>query len=232
LTRTITSWSFSRYNKYAKCPAAAKYEILDRLPQPGSPAMERGSTIHDAARAYIAGEVKERDPHLGRFGDLFNGLRQRHGDSVVVEDSWAFRKDWTVTTYDDWDQCWLRIKVDAATLIDNKLSILDWKTGKFSPQWNVTEYEQQLELYCLGGLLMFSAMVPDLEVSATLVYLDAGITYPDTPKVYTAKDLPRLKREWYGRTLPMLSDTLFAPNPGRGCGWCAFSSAKGGPCAH
>lgn len=228
----FTAWSFSRYNKYTKCPQQAKFEMIDKLPTPGSKAMDRGSAIHGWAEEFITRKRADLVPELQGFATVFADLRTGYGKSVVAEDSWAFRQDWTVTTYDDWDRCWLRIKVDAAQLVGNDLNILDWKTGKFAPKWNVEEYEKQLELYSLGALTLFGPDIPEIRVTPSLIYLDAGIVYPDHPKTYTMENLPTLRKTWEIRVRAMMSDRIFAPNPGRQCEWCAFAKAKGGPCAY
>jgi RecB family exonuclease len=206
--------------------------MLDKLPTPPSKAMDRGSAVHDWAEEFITGKRPDLAPELQGFASLFANLRTGYQTTVLAEDTWAFRSDWTVTTYDDWAECWLRVKVDVAKLDGNRIDILDWKTGKFSPQWNVQDYELQLELYSLGALAMFGIDLPDIEVSPRLIYLDAGITYPAKPLVYTLDDLPRLQKEWTDRVQPMLNDRIFAPNPSRLCDWCAFSKSKGGPCEY
>ena len=228
----FTAWSFSRYNKYTKCPQQAKFEMLDKLPTPPSTAMDRGSAIHGWAEEFIAGRRDDLAPELQGFANLFASLRTAYGDTVVTEDSWAFRNDWTVTTYDDWAECWLRIKVDVAHLTGKHLNIIDWKTGKFSPQWNVQDYERQLELYSLGALTLFGHEIPDIVVTPKLVYLDAGIVYPEKPKTYTMENLSTLRKTWEIRVRPMMNDRVFAPNPGRLCSWCAFAKDKGGPCRY
>ena len=55
VAQRITSWSFSRWNVYNTCPAQAKYKFIDKLPEPGSPAMDRGSAIHKGVEQYILG---------------------------------------------------------------------------------------------------------------------------------------------------------------------------------
>ncbi len=228
----LTSWSFSRFSHYTKCPLAAKLSIIDRLPQAESAAMARGDAIHKQAAGYISGAVEHLPESLMLFKDLFQDLRARFEDDVTVEDTWALRRDWSVTTWDDWQGCWLRIKTDAVRLTDEHLDILDWKTGKFSPQYNVAEYELQLELYSLGALLLYGGAIPDITVSPHLIYLDHGIVYPQKAVVYTMKDLAGLKLAWEHRTRPMLNDRTFAPNPGQQCTWCNFSKEKGGPCQY
>jgi RecB family exonuclease len=234
----FTAWSFSRYNAYLKCPLAAKLSNIDKIPQPESSAMLRGSGIHAMAAEYIMGGERSHQlpADLRLFSGLFEELRAGHPETVLVEDSWAFRDDWSVTTWDDWTGCRVRIKVDVAQLEGDTVNIIDWKTGKFSPQWNVSEYELQLELYVLGAMIMFGESVPNLKVSPRLVYLDHGLVYPEEPKVWTMEHLPALRNLWERRATPLMNDTIFAPNPGRACSWCAYGKSKpqpsGGHCEH
>lgn len=224
----ITQWSFSRWSTYQKCPALAKYKFIDKLPEPSSPPMERGTAIHKLAEDYTLGTLKKLPPELKLFTDEFKQLRKekhRH-----IEEQWAFRRDWTECDWFDKD-CWVRIKLDAAyiNVKYNALIPIDHKTGKFRPE-NNEEYMLQLELYALAGLAKF----PDVEVvSPRLWYLDSGIIHPNPAEeelIYTPADKPRLIKLWNQRTKPMLHDTTYKPKPNHGCTWCTFSKAKGGPC--
>ena len=147
---------------------------------------------------------------------------------MIVEDNWAFTKNWGPSRWDDWNNCWLRVKLDVAERTDNKVVITDYKTGKYRPD-NVGDYEEQGELYVTGALQVFS-VIPDLEVSSRLVYLDAGRIYPETSLTYTINDLPKLKKNWEARVKPMFVDKKFAPKPNQFCKWCHFRSSNGGPC--
>lgn len=56
--RQFTSWSNSRYNDYAKCPARAKYKHLDKLPEPKSGYMDRGIEIAKMEEDFFKGNLK------------------------------------------------------------------------------------------------------------------------------------------------------------------------------
>jgi len=214
---TITSWSYSRYSTYEACPAKAKYKFIDKLPEPGSPAMERGNAIHKLAERYTKGELGKLPTELKLFSDQFKTLKN---SKPVVEETWAFTKDWEKTTWNDWNGCAVRIKTDAYCRDGNTLYVIDHKTGK-----QRDGYEAQLSLYALGAMYNF----PDIKtVSTQLWYLDQGGD-PVTMD-YGIADFSKLKKDWDRRTKPMLNDTRFAPNPGNACRWCTFSKSKGGPC--
>lgn len=228
----ITAWSFSRYMDYRRCPAAAKYKHLLRLPEPGNKAMERGSAIHTMAETYIKGTLRAFPPELAAFKALFTSLRatrKKKLSDMTVEDTWAFTKEWVQTRYDDWKNCWVRIKLDCASYDDAHhtiLTIRDWKTGKFRPEQH-QDYLMQLELYAVGALHMYPHVKT---VKPQLVYLDQGTVYPTVPLVIKRKQLPMLTNAWTARVTPMLSDTIFAPRPGDYCRWCHYRQSNGGPC--
>lgn len=154
---------------------------------------------------------------------------QKISQSMIVEDSWAMTKAWEETAWNDWAECWLRLKLDCAHHeSDTVLVITDWKTGKFRPMKN-EEYVQQLELYALVALILHEHIE---EVRPRLVYLDEGIIFPHENErlVYTRKDIPRLKKEWEKRVKAMMSDTIFAPRPNNLCRFCHYRSENNGPC--
>jgi len=237
----LTYWSYSRYSTYKQCPLRAKLMYLDKLPTTKNEAMDRGNEIHKLAEQFVKGEIKKIPPELASFSDDFKAvkdLKKKKPHLVSVEDTWAFRSDWSRTTWDDWQGCWVRIKLDQSHIETEPdgspaLIITDVKTGKFSPQWNLDDYLEQLDLYALGGLLVWQQLIKDgLKVKPRLLYTDQKVVYPpkDEPKVYTGADLVPLKNRWEKRVKPMLTDRKFPPKPNNMCKWCDFSKEKGGPC--
>lgn len=233
--RKLTSWSFSRYSDYNKCPFMAKRKHIDRVKEPPSDAMERGRLIGESAEKYIKGLTRNMPAELKTFDADFRAMRKqssaKKGLPIFVENMWGFDKQWQECRWDDWNNCWLRIKLDVGHFLDPSTFLAtDWKTGRMRPE-AVAEYMEQLELYATGALIKFYN-VPDLQVRVRLAYLDSGDVYPPAGEevVYYPADLPRLKKTWVGRTKKMLNDTVFRPSPGNHCRWCSQSKAKGGPC--
>lgn len=230
----IKAWSFSRYSDYVLCPFKAFLKHVKRVQEPPNAAMQRGSEIHDKAENYIMGKISRIPSELKEFHKLFKQLRDdyKKNKDIVVEQMWAFTKDWKVTRWDDWAKCVVRIKVDCAVVVSSDTMIVyDWKTGKFRPQQN-QKYNEQLELYALGALLIF----PHIKtVYPQLVYVDEGVTYEgedDNPLKFTKDQVPALKKSWEKRTKAMLNDTQFAPKPNNLCRWCYFRADNGGPCQY
>lgn len=214
----ITAWSYSRYATYKECPAKAKYKFIDKLPEPPSPAMERGIHIHKLAEDYIKGDIKNIPDELKFFKEEFNELKS---SKPMVEETWAFTKDWDETRWNDWNNCVVRIKTDASCLDEKTLYVIDHKTGKMRDG-----YDEQLSLYGLGGMLKF----PHIEkVNTQLWFLDSG---DQVIEEYDMKNMKQLLAAWNKKVKPMLNDTIFAPKPGNACRWCTFSKSKGGPCKY
>jgi hypothetical protein len=212
----ITQWSYSRYACYRTCPAQAKYKHIDKLPDPGSPAMERGIAIHKLAEDYATGRLKALPDELAKFKAEFADLKKR---DPLCEQEWAFTDKWEPTGWLDKD-AWVRIKTDAAYTLKGEGHVIDHKTGRV----RLGEYAEQMELYALAGLLMFKDI---RQVHTRLWFLDHG--EQDTA-MFVRKDIDALKRKWAARTKFMLADTRFAAKPGNQCRWCPYSASKGGPC--
>lgn len=235
MPKQFTSWSFSRYTDYKTCPLKARLKHLDKIVEPPNEAMKRGSMIHEIAANHLLKKPKRLAPELKKFKDLFVLLRKLHKDDpslFSIEDSWAFRKDWSRTKWDDWNGCAVRIKLDLAYPEPGDGStqiVIDWKTGKYRPEQQEA-YQEQMELYALAALLMYPGKV----IVPKLAYLDHGIMHPDEDNevAYDESSIDRLKALWATRTQAMLSDTIFAPRANSLCKWCHYRKDNGGPCEY
>lgn len=200
--------------------------------------MLRGAAIHTLAENYIKGKIRLLPPELKLFDATFKALKaqfKKKINGMVVEDNWAFTKDWTETQWDNWTECVVRIKLDCAHHAgEDTMVVTDWKTGKFRVEMN-EDYVEQLELYALAALLLHEHLQV---VLPRLAYLDQGTVYPpaDEPLIFTRDDIPTLKKRWAQRTKAMLNDKKFAPRPNDKCRWCFFRSSNkangGGQCKY
>mgnify|MGYP000287582546 FL=1 len=157
VAKPVTSWSFSRYGDYRKCPLSFKLKHIDKIAEPKSAAMQRGIDIHNLAEAYVVGKLAKLPPELALFKDEFAKLRKMYKAKklpMIVEDNWAFTAEWEETQWNDWVRCWVRIKLDCAHYEEaNVMFVTDYKTGKMNEAKNA-EYMEQLELYALAALLL------------------------------------------------------------------------------
>jgi hypothetical protein len=224
LPQTITAWSYSRYRDWKRCPFYAKCKHVLRMPEPGSPAMDRGGDIHKMAQEFTEAKrpPKVIPDELATFEQEFKIVRKMR---PVCESEWAFNAQWAVTGWFDKD-AWCRVKMDLHYMIENKnrLVVVDHKTGKVD---DGEKYRDQEELYALSGMLQY----PDVsEVEVQFWYLDAGVKMPEDERVYPIKQMPNLRKEWEKRVKPMLADKMFVAKPNWACGRCPYSKSKGGPC--
>jgi RecB family exonuclease len=219
----ITAWSHSRWACYEECPRKAYYKFIKKLPEPQGEALARGSEIHSKIEKYLVkGGRVPPDIHK----DVTPYVKELRKARVSVELQLAFDTEWRPV---EWFSraAWCRIMIDALRdpVVDEPepyCEVIDWKTGKVKEQG---EYDTQLELYGLAGLLCFPRVA---KVNSKLVFTDHGVTY--TGPTFTTKDADTLKKLWVKRTKAMLKDTKFSPNPGSACRWCHFKKNNGGPC--
>jgi len=212
----ILAWSYSRLADYESCPAKARYKHVDKLKEPSNEAMERGGRIHALAENFVRRRETEVPDELKTFAEEFKHLTTLKVAEAELEI--ALRADWSVTTWFSRD-AWLRIKVDAFVMDGDKARVIDYKTGK-----RREEHAEQLELYAMGIFLTRSAID---RVGVELWYLDTG---EHTVASFDREQLTGLMAKWQGKASPMLSDTIFAPNPGPACRWCFFKKENNGPC--
>ena len=218
----VTAWSISRLNTYSQCPFKFKLTAIDRIKEPSSPAMERGSAIHKEAELYLKGDLTELPTSLALVAEEFEELKKLGAQSELEV---TFTKDWGITGWFDAD-AWCRIKIDAMAMQDGTIRIIDFKTGKYKPDDNEA-YEQQLELYALAALTLY----PDIaKVSAELLFVDSGNHVGTKQDSYTHAMLPALRTKWEGKVSPMFVDTMFSPRLNQYCRWCHFRKENGGPC--
>lgn len=226
LPKKITSWSPSKLGTYENCPASAKYKYIDKLPEPPSPTLDRGTEIHKGAEDYITGRTKKlhadlQNPRIKKLVNLFK--KEYKLKKVRVELELAFTKDWKACHWLAKD-VYVRFKLDVLHLLKGgSANVVDWKTGKFKPDG---EYDNQLSAYAVAALS--SGLVQT--ATAQLAFTDAGEIVEREAGTLTLADLPKAQKMWDKKAKALLSDTKFAPRPGNSCRWCPFSTNRGGPC--
>ena len=240
----LTSWSFSVYTRYVKCPYEVCLDKVQRIKieEPDNPHFVKGNRAHAIADTFISGVGKKRPaltekvPFPGQKPIEVNlkpieaQLIDLRAKKARTEGEWAFDRAWNAVDWRDWKNAWLRIKTDvcADTVEPPTVEIVDWKTGRTHP-----EHAQQRSLYALGGLQLVQLGVlaggsKDTKLSAAHIYVDTGQTATEE---FAFKKLPALKREWLARIKQMMEDTVYKPNPGRACYYCKFNQKRaGGPC--
>lgn len=212
-------WGYSKLETFEKCPQKFKYQFIDKLPQPGSAAMERGSKMHESIETYLNGWVKELIPACQGFQQAIDDLKAENfkaEQAIGLDKTWGALPDWFHA------DTWLRSKADAMYLKSaDELVVIDFKSGKYR-----VPSTDQVELYAIVG----GALYPEVaQVTAEYWYLDTGEVYS---RVYTHTELLALRAKFEKRVVPMYTNTNWAPQPSMECRWCPYSKTKGGKCAY
>ena len=218
MTKFTAPWGFSKLDVYRQCPAKFKYQFIDQLPQGSSPAMERGSHIHEGIEAYLNGWTTSLPVEVETWQPHFDELRRRdhRGEQALGLD-----KDWNLLP--DWfdKRTWLRVKMDAYYTRGTEMSVIDFKTGKFR-----VPSTDQIELYAVAGL----SILPTVEaVTAEFWFLDANSSYTQD---YTRGQLMDLRKKYEAAVKPLYNEETWKPTPSMECRWCSYSKTKGGPCVY
>lgn len=225
MTKTLDSWSYSRWDKHHTCPLRFKLEVLDGRKEPENAGMVRGKKVHDAAKDYLLGPADAVVPEiLGKQKALITQIKTQF-DNVVVEQQWGFNRQWGATGWFSkagapQGATWLRSILDVGVLYeDNSCEVIDWKSGK--PRGT---HEDQMELFAVSVLTKFPYVT---SVDTRLAYTD--FDHAEFGGPYPRADLDKLIAKWERQIAPMFTETTFLPRPNEGCKFCPFSrSATGG----
>lgn len=211
-------WGYSKLETFEKCPAKFKFQFLDKLPQPGSAAMERGSKMHENIESYLNGWIAELIPECQSFQQAIDDLKS---EKFTAEQAIGLDKNWNKLP--DWfdKATWIRAKADAMYVHGDKLVVIDFKSGKYR-----VPSTDQVELYAIVG----GALYPEVrEVFAEYWYLDTGEVYSHS---YTQPELLELRKKFEKRVEPMYVNETWNPQPSMECRWCPYSRTKSGPCKY
>lgn len=221
----IAQWSFSRWSVYDTCPFQARCKFIDKLPEPEKNwAADRGTILHKKAEHYVKGDIRGLPKELKIFGSEIKELKKM---CATTEEDLAVTRNWSPTTYDDWNNVWCRCNADVTVDQDEESTVIDYKTGKIYED----KHKEQGELMAL--LKMCHA--PKIET------VDVEFWYFDQDDVlnweYSREgDFDKLKTKWEKRATKMSRDKKFIATPAKPgqpyCNWCNFGKSKGGPCKH
>lgn len=215
-TKFNDAWGFSKLDVYRTCPRKFKYQFIDKLPQPDSPAMARGSKIHEGLEMFLNGwgSIPEE---AKKWEEPLTALKLH--PNVKGEQALGFNKDWTLRK--DWygPECWLRVKMDAYYFDAKEFVAIDYKTGKYR-----VPSTDQVELYGCAGI----ELAPHVQTARVeMWFIDTEETYS---KEYSKQELLHLRAKFEKAVAPLYAEVQWKPNPSRECRWCPYSKTKGGPC--
>ena len=216
-------WSFSRWKVFNECRARYEFQFLQKLEQPENKHQVRGTFVHKLAENFLdmGGKIPKE---LKEFAAELKIIRKL---GAISERTLAFTKSWQETVFDDWANCWLRVKIDADITEPTTATLIDFKTGK---PWKDTK--DQSELYAVAKM----QRVKEIEsVDVEFWYTDSGEV---VPYFYSRiRDFKKLKQKWQARAQEMLAARTFPfTKNAYACKYCPFRSDKelanglAGPC--
>jgi hypothetical protein len=216
-------YSYSRLATFKKCLAKFKYAYIDKVDVPfiPSPAMARGTEIHNSLEQFMLGHSEMLHPDIHEhYGQFFLGLREAYKDNIYPEHRWGLTWDFTPCDYDD-DNVMLRGFMDLKFVPeDEHTQVYEYKTGKIYP-----EHTHQQWMYGVVALQEH----PLKSVEVTVIYLDQK----KNKKIYYPQGMMGNYRVGLMEEIQEVEDKPyeeFIPNPQFTCRWCQFSKDNGGPC--
>lgn len=217
MTKTTQPWGWSKLDVHRECPQKFKFQFIDKLPQPSSPAMERGGKLHNAIESYLNGWASHLPMEIEAWREAFDELKKmpfKGEQALGIDKNWNVLRDWFQP------ETWLRAKMDAYVVLNpEELTIFDWKTGKYR-----IPSTDQIELYSVVGL---SVLPTAKKVTAEFWFVDTNDIFKET---YTADQLIKLRKKYEAEANKIYNEEQWKPTPSEKCRYCPYSKTKGGPC--
>lgn len=223
-------YSFSKISSFQTCPLRFKFDYIDKLGKfQKSKALEKGSFIHLWLEKKGLGitekpefkfslstpeDVKVYEAIYHKFIETPIAKKYLNENVLGVEIDFGVKYDegkMDETSY--WNkQALMRGKIDHALLVDDDLTLIDWKTGKVNPWQN----DLQLVMYAVWGFLKY----PDVEtINGAFVYIEHG---EEKPYTYHRKDLNALKARIAGEIRNIETEGDFPKKESALCNYCSY----------
>lgn len=240
-----TTLSPSKVSAFKNCPLAFRFSVIDRIPEPPSPAASKGTLVHHALELLMLREPDDRTPDAARadldvaiaeladhpdFADLDltdDERAQFHDDAARlvanlfdVEDPQAIKPiGLEIMLSVDIDGVTVRGIIDRLELDDDGgLVVTDYKTGRAPREGFEKSRLSGVEFYALLCEETFGQRPSAVQ----LVHLGEPEVITYTPTAGTARGVrQRTGAVWQAVRRACATDD-FRPRPGPLCGWCNF----------
>ena len=218
----IPAWSYSTLKVFEQCSYRSFINKVKRVPEPSSPAADRGTQIHQECEDFVNGKLEKQTKNMEKYKADFDNLRLLYEQGrVELEGEWGFTRDWAPTTWMG-KGVWARIKLDAKVMEDETSAIvIDYKTGK--KYGNEIGHGEQGLLYAIATFLRN----PELQhVTVQFWYLDQPREQM-TEKKYTRNQVMNFLPAWHSRAVKMTTALEFDPTPSKeACRWCPYKKGE------
>ena len=242
----VPALSPSRAADFMQCPLLYRFRVVDRLPEPATPAMARGTLVHavlerlfdlpaggrtrDAAGELLPGQwtrmVDER-PELSELVDEADPARLQSwfDEALRLIERWFTLEDPTrlepakreLYVETEIDGLILRGYVDRLDVApDGRMRVVDYKTGRAPSELFEGKALFQMKFYALV-LWRLHGRVP---TRLQLVYLGSGELLTYEPDEHDLRAVERKVKALWAAIERAATDGDFRPRPSRLCGWC------------
>lgn len=222
-----TQWSDSKYNIYKQCAFRFYHQyIVKTKVEQDNYHLERGIAIHKKGEEFLKGNITGMPKEYKEFSRNLNELKK---DRATPEQDISVTYDWKKSFSTDWNNVWLRGKVDAINTKYEDLYVVDFKTGKVYED----KAKQQSEIYAV----CLAAYFPNDEYFYfDFWYLDQGAMLNFH---YTKKDVDKLRKKYkklfgnaHARIQDMIDKEHFPTNRSKLCRFCPYRKSNNGPCCY
>jgi hypothetical protein len=199
----MKSWAFSSLLNFERCPLSVTFPYR----KADNEFTARGTELHTQAETYA--KNPEGDCPWPALEANFKSM-QAPGQYIVTEPSWGFDKDWHPVAY---KSAWAKIRPDLVVVADDKVTVIDYKSGK--RHGNELKHTMQVQLYTCAAAILY----PAKQYINELWYLDLGQVVQGSIPAGAAMD--HVRERWTRRALKMTEATDFPPKPSKGnCRYC------------
>jgi len=237
----IERYSYSQIGVFDTCPLQYKYRYLLKVPEPDSPALSFGSSMHRALESFYRDVKKGNAPKLKQLQTYFkqhfipigyvsederkkaliHGLNllknyfityhSTHGEIHDIE------RTFTLKLYEDKKEFVVQGKIDRIDKHSDTYEIIDYKTGSMPKEYFLKK-SLQMGLYALAAIDEHVLSIKQDKLLLSYVYLDSN-------EKFTMKASERNMQETKSAivsALKTIEQGSFPPKVGRHCEWCAF----------
>jgi hypothetical protein len=186
--------SVSSLELYERCPREYKAWKVDGRVPPFARALQAGSDVHAQIAAHLRGEPVKR-PHRS-FAAFIQSRFNRV--PLVIEHSFET----------EMEPCQLVGRIDAMYVVAGGFELVDWKSGRGSPE--ASDNAMQLPLYCIAIAGLWNRPVMDFRYSYFFL---------ESKREYSGTMTPE-RAEHMNRRVETLVAGIQAEDFSRGCGRC------------
>lgn len=246
----------SRAKDFTQCPLMFRLRVVDRVPEPPSPAALRGTLVHSVLEHLFELPAQQRTPEAAveLLAREWPALREERPESMEMFADDAALEEWLGAARDLVGRYFamenpqrleparreqrveaelpsgvlVRGVIDRVDVAPNGATrVVDYKTGKSPRPRYAQEALFQLRFYAL----MLQRVGGDLPTRLQILYLGDGRTLTHDPIQPEIDGVAQEIDDLWARIEAAAHSGDFRPRPGPLCPWCNFHSlcpAKGG----